>query len=66
MCGKLLYYIDSEEEDQELNEGETYEEEENNEKDEEEVDKKMNFEDKEGLSKAIKLPFPNNHKWYNT
>ncbi len=49
MCGKLLYYINSEEEDQDLNEGET---------DEEEADKEMNFEDKERLSKAIKATIP--------
>jgi hypothetical protein len=58
MCGKFLYYADSEEEDQELSEGEADEEQEDSEEDEEEVDKEMNFDDKEGLPKAVKAIIP--------
>jgi hypothetical protein len=58
MCGKLLYYADSEEGDQELSEGETDEEQEDSEEDEEEADKEMNFDDKEGLPKAVKAIIP--------
>jgi hypothetical protein len=49
---------DSEEEDQELREGETDEEQEDSEEDEEEADKEMNFDDKEGLPKAVKAIIP--------
>jgi hypothetical protein len=57
MCGKFLYYVQSEE-DQELNEGETNEKQEDNEKDEEEANKEMNFDDKEGLPKVVKAMIP--------
>jgi len=57
-----MYYVKSEEEDQELSEGETNEKQEDNEEDEEEADKEMNFDDKNGLLKVVKgLSFLSNH-----
>ncbi len=41
-----------------MNEGETNEKQEDNEEDEEEADKKMNFDDKEGLPKVVKAIIP--------
>jgi hypothetical protein len=58
MCGKLLYYVENEEEDQELSQGETNEKQEDNEKDEEEANKEMNFDDKEGLPKVVRIIIP--------
>jgi hypothetical protein len=50
----FLCQVHSEEEDQELNEGETNEKQEDDEKDEEEANKEMNFDGKEGLPKVVK------------
>lgn len=41
-----------------MNEGETNQKQEDNEEDEEEADKKMNFDDKEGLPKVVKAIIP--------